>query len=55
MIIAGALGAYNPVLDIVFMRRGRPTLGAIAFVIVMTVIDAVLNIHEPVIDTLPLN
>lgn len=53
-IIAGAVAAYYPVLDIGFMRRGRPTPGAITFVMVMTVIDAVLNIHESVIDTLPL-
>lgn len=53
-ICALAIAAYYPILDIVLIRRGLYTPGAIIWLLVTTAISMVLDIHESVLEAVPL-
>lgn len=47
------VAAYYPVVDIVLMRRGWYTVGAVVAIIVVAAIDMVVDIHRSWITSLP--
>lgn len=50
---AAVAAAYYPVADLVLMRRGWPTPGEITVRIVIALVDAILNIRELAVGSLP--
>lgn len=54
VIVAAGAAAYYPVLDLVLMRREWYTPGALAFVAVTLAAATLFNIHQSVLDAIPL-
>jgi hypothetical protein len=52
-VVAVAVAAYYPVADLLLMRQGVKTPGAIAFLAVLIAVDAILNIHQSTVNVLP--
>jgi len=52
-ILAFGLAAYYPVADVLVMRRGFYTLGAVAILATVVVIDTVINLRQATLETLP--
>lgn len=52
-IVAAGVAAYYPVADLSLMRREITTPGALVFLGVVVVINAVFDIHRSVVESLP--
>lgn len=53
-IVGVALAAYYPVIEIILMRHYKYTPGSIVFVGAVLAVSAVVNIHQSIIDILPI-